>query len=422
MSEIWMVNHYAITPDQPGGTRHYDLATELIRRGFRVKIFASDLNLALRQHTRLETGQLYTTESCEGVEFVWVRAAQYVGNDSRRAWNMVTFAKNFLRVARRLGQDSRPDVIIGSSPHPLAALAAERAARSLRAHFLLELRDLWPQALLDMGAVAEWHPGVRLMRALERYLYARAERLIILAEGSARYLEARRVPRERIVFLPNGVHLGHFAATISREAGRARYGFASFTIVYTGAHGPANSLETILQAGKQLAETGVEFVLVGDGPAKPGLVQRAQREGVQNVRFLPPVPKAEIPNLLHGADAAVITLKNAKAFAYGVSPNKLFDYMAAARPVICAVPGDMARLVTEAQAGLACAPEDAPSLARAAKQLVAMSEGERAALGRSGRDYLTRHFCREILAARLAEVLAQMDRRLGSAVSLTRAS
>jgi glycosyltransferase involved in cell wall biosynthesis len=419
MPEIWMVNQYAITPDLPGGTRHFDLGTELVRRGYRVKVFASDVNLSLRKRTKLRPGELYRVEPWDGVEFVWVQATEYQGNDWRRFQNMIAFATNFLRVARRLRPGCRPDVIIGSSPHPFAALAAQRASASLGAHFLLELRDLWPQALIDVGGLAESHPAARLMRWLERYLYARAERVIVLAQGSRNYLERWGVPRERVLFLPNGVHLGHFQPGISRDQARARYGFSEFTVVYTGAHGPCNSLETILRAGALLRDAPVQFVLVGDGPSRDDLIRLAESDGVTNVRFLPPIPKGEIPDLLSAADASVITLKNAPAFAYGVSPNKLFDYMAAARPVICAVPGDMARLVAEAQVGLVCPPEDAASLARTVRQLRAMPEGARASLGRNGRDHLERHYRREALADLLADTLARLDGEMGAAIPST---
>jgi glycosyltransferase involved in cell wall biosynthesis len=261
-----------------------------------------------------------------------------------------------------------------------------------------------------MGGLSESHPAIRVMRFLERYLYPRAEKIIVLAQGSRRYLEKRGIPRERVLFLPNGVHLGHFQPQLPRQEARARYGFEAFTIVYTGAHGPANSLETIVRAGSLLRDLPVQFVLVGDGPAKEGLIQLARSEQVANVRFCPPVSKDEIPDLLNAADAAVITLKNAKTFAYGISPNKLFDYMAAARPVICSVAGDMADMVLEAEAGLTCNPEDPEALAGAVRELLAMPEETRIALGSSGREYLTKHYRREVLVELLTDTLSALER------------
>jgi glycosyltransferase involved in cell wall biosynthesis len=405
VSEIWLVNHYAVTPDLPGGTRHYDLAVELVRRGYRVKVFASDVNLALRKRTKLAPGQLFNVEQRDGVDFVWVRSSEYERNNWRRAWNMLSFSWNFMRVATRLSTTGRPSVIVGSSPHPFAALVAQRSAAKLGARFFLELRDLWPQALIDMGGLSERHPGVMLMRGLESFLYSRAERIVTLAGGSQDYLTARGVDQNRILFLPNGVHLGHFKPILERADARRKYGFDRYTIVYAGAHGPANHLETILRAGELVEDLPVEFVLVGDGPAKAALIERAQKMNLSNVRFLAPVPKDEIADLLNAADAGVITLKNAKAFEYGISPNKLFDYMAASKPIICSVPGAMADMVREAGAGITITPEDPVALAGAVRECLDTPESVRAAYGANGRAFLAQHFRREVLVDRLAEAL-----------------
>lgn len=404
--EVWMVNHYAITPDLPGGTRHYDFGCELKKAGFTVRIFASDVNHALRRHIKLKKGQLWTAESVNGVDFIWVRTADYQRNDWRRAWNMLSFALNVLKVGLRV--EGSPQVVVGSSPHLFAALSAWWLARRRGARFILELRDLWPQALVDMG-MSESSITVRLLRIIERFLYGVAGKIIILAPGSSNYLVNRGVAPDKIVYIPNGVHLRNFRLVNDeklRVQSRARFGFTKFTVVYTGAHGPANALETILGAADLLrGRSDVEFVLVGDGQVKDELLRKAAGLKLENVRFLPPVPKNEVPELLAAADAAVITLRAVDAFSYGVSPNKLFDYMAACKPVICAIPGEMARLVEQNKAGVAVEAENPRALAAAVEQILAMSEEERAAMGRRGRALIEREFSREKLAERLLETL-----------------
>lgn len=405
------------------------MGRELVRLEHQVSIFASDVNLGLRQHTKLGPGQRHKLEVVDGVCFYWLRAALYRRNDWRRAWNMLSFAWTFLRVAP--GLDERPDVIIGSSPHPFAALAAWRQARRFKVPFWLELRDLWPQALVDMGGFGESHPAVRAMRLLERFLYRKAAKIIILAEGSRDYLVAMGVPEEKIFFLPNGVRLSDFpalgggarqarggggddagdegaAGKEQRAQARQRYGMEGFTVVYTGAHGPANALETVLGAAQVLREGNhhdICFLLVGDGPAKADLRRVAGDRRLENVRFLDPVPKAEIPDLLAAADAAVITLRDVSAFAYAVSPNKLFDYLAAGRPVLAAIPGAMAEMVARAGAGLAVQPEDPAALAAAVLELASRPEARLEEMGRLGRTLVETEFCRERLAGKLAALL-----------------
>ncbi|MBY6277296.1 glycosyltransferase family 4 protein [Symbiobacterium thermophilum] len=404
---IWWINQYAVTPDLPGGTRHYDLAVELGRMGHHVRVFASDVNLSLRRRTKLAGAQLYDVEDLNGVQFVWVRSAGYQRNDWRRAWNMLSFSLNLLRVARHMQEDSRPDVIIGSTPHPFAALAADYLARWCGARFVLEVRDLWPQALIDMGGLRESHPVVGVLRLLERRLYAAADRVIVLAKGAESYLAGRGVQPERLVYVPNGVHLDHFRSSADRQSNRDRFGFERFTIVYTGAHGPANALETILQTARMVRDLPVEFVLVGDGPAKDALLRLAKSLGVDNVRFMPPIPKREMADLLSAADAAVITLKNAHAFSYAVSPNKLFDYMAAGLPILCAVPGEIAHMVRTAQAGFVAEPENPADLAHAVRCLLALPAVDRQRMGRGGRAYIEANFDRRALARRLLRALGE---------------
>lgn len=420
MARLWWVNHYAITPDLPGGTRHVDMGRELVRLGRQVSIFASDVHLGMRRHTRLQPGERFKLEEVEGVNFYWLNAALYQKNDWRRALNMLSFALTFLRVAPGLGE--KPGVIIGSSPHPFAALAAWWQARRLGVPFWLELRDLWPQALVDMGGFREAHPAVRAMRLLERFLYARAQKIIILAQGSREYLVARGVPAEKILFIPNGVRIADLPNLDDGTAGvregeasqedrraevRRHYGMEGFSIVYAGAHGPANALDTILEAARDLqgGGTAIQFLLVGDGPAKGELRRKAAGLGLANLRFLDPVPKAQVPELLWAADAAVITLRDVAAFSYAVSPNKLFDYLAAGKPVLAAVPGAVARLVAEAGAGYAVPPEDPQALATAALRLAALPAEARQAMGRRGRALVEAEFCREKLAGKLAALL-----------------
>lgn len=407
---LWMVNQYAITPDLPGGTRHYDFACELVKQGWNVIIFASDINLALRKHTKLEKGQLWSEEIVNGVRFVWVSAAPYTHNNWRRVWNMLSFVVNFIRVSSQI--NLTPQVIIGSSPHLFTPVGAWWVARRKHAKFVLELRDLWPQAIIDMTGTSDRKLSVKIMRRIEKFNYKVASKIITLAKGSETYLLQYSVPHDKITYIPNGVHLGNFKmpeedAVKNSSMWRQKWGFAGFTIIYTGAHGPANALNVILSAAQILLEKGscVQFALVGDGPTKNMLVAEAKQRKLSNVRFMDPVPKSDIPYLLAAADAAVITLRSVDAFSYAISPNKLFDYMAAAKPIICSVSGDVADLVNQSGVGYSVPPEDPQALADAVIKLAAMPIEELMAMGIRGRNVVEHDFSRVNLANRLVNVI-----------------
>jgi len=403
---IWIFNHYALPPDLPGGTRHYDFGRELVKRGHRVVIFATSFHHYLHQETRLQPGERWKIENVDGVKFVWLRTPPYQRNDWRRVRNMVTFALRAWWLGRRLPElipeIEKPDVVIGSSVHLLTPLAAYWVARHYRVPFLMEVRDLWPQTIIDMGELSQHHPITKALQALERFLYRRAARIITLLARADKYITACGVPREKIVWIPNGVDLSRFEGLepyVASENG--------FRVFYLGAHGKANALDTVIQAARILQDRGyrdIRFILVGDGPEKPRLMALAEEIRLHNVEFRGPVPKSAVPKTLFAADATLFVLHDLSLYNYGISLNKLFDYLAASKPLIL-VGRPANNPVEEAHCGLAVPPQDPEALAEAVIQLYRMSPEERAEMGKRGREYVEKYHDIRKLAAQLESVL-----------------
>ncbi len=394
---IWLVNHYAILPQQAGGTRHYALARELVEREHQVTIVASSFDHTTRQELHISDGAPSRLEVVDGIRFLWLRTPPYGGNSARRLWNTMVFARKVLGLrAEDLG--GPPDVVLGSSPHLFAAWAAERLARRHRVPFVLEVRDLWPQSLVDLGSFSEGHPFIRWLERIERGLYRRARRIITLLPGAADHIAHKGGHPGRIVWIPNGVDLRLLPPPSPPEPRE------SLTFLYAGTHGLANGLQVILEAADRLRTSPVSFRLVGDGPDKPRLMALAEKKGLTNVVFEPPVPKSRIPDLLREADAFLMVLRDSPVFRWGVSPNKLFDYMAAARPVIFSVNTPL-NPVESAGAGVTVPAEDADALAGAALKLLTMSSEERWQMGLRGRKYVEDNHDFGRLACKLESVL-----------------
>jgi len=403
---IWIFNQYAHPPDLPGGTRHYDLGRELVKRGHQVTIFATSFHHYLHRETRLQPGEKWKIEVIDGIKFVWLRTPPYQRNDWRRVRNMVTFALRAWWLGRRLPElipeIEKPDVVIGSSVHLLTPLAAYWVARHYRVPFLMEVRDLWPQTIIDMGELSQHHPITKALQALERFLYRRAARIITLLARADKYITACGVPREKIVWIPNGVDLSRFEGLepyVASENG--------FRVFYLGAHGKANALDTVIQAARILQDRGyrdIRFILVGDGPEKPRLMALAEEIRLHNVEFRGPVPKSAVPKTLFAADATLFVLHNLSLYNYGISLNKLFDYLAASKPLIL-VGRPANNPVEEAHCGLAVPPQDPEALAEAVIQLYRMSPEERAEMGKRGREYVEKYHDIRKLAAQLESVL-----------------
>lgn len=404
---IWIFNQYAVTPDLPGGTRHYDLGQELARRGHHVVIIATSFHHHMHKETRLKPGERLKIEDVNGVKFVWLRTPPYWRNDWRRVWNMLVFALRAWWLGRRLFYEvGKTDVVIGSSPPLFVPLAVYWIARHYGVPFVMEVRDLWPQTLIDMGALREGWPITKALRTLEKFLYRKSEKIISLLPFAYEYISALGIHREKIVWIPNGVDLTRFKELLSTD------GFLSeeFKVMYLGAHGQANALDVLIQAAKVIHDRGlrkIRFILLGDGPEKPRLIRLAQSWKVGNIEFRQPVPKSEVPKLLREADAFIFSLEEVKVFRYGISPNKLFDYMSVAKPIIFAVNASN-NPIEEAHCGLTVPPRDPQALAEAVIRLYQMPKEEREAMGRRGRAYVEEYHDIQKLSQRLECVLLEV--------------
>jgi glycosyltransferase involved in cell wall biosynthesis len=407
---IWIFNQYAHPPDLPGGTRHYDLGRELVKRGHRVVIFATSFHHYLHRETRLRSGEKWKVEDVDGVRFVWIRTPPYWRNDWRRVRNMVIFALRAWWLGRKLTklvpEIGKPDVVIGSSPHFLTPLAAYWVARRYRVPFVMEVRDLWPQTIIDMGELSARNLIIKALQVLERFLYRRSERIIALSPSAHEYITACGVPRGKIVWIPNGVDLsrfGDFKVSASPEPERV------FKVMYLGAHGQANALDVLIQAAKVIQDQGyheIRFILVGDGPEKPRLVALANELGLENIEFRESVTKSSVSKVLCEADALVAVV-HPRFFTSGGSLNKLPDYMAAGRPVIFTASAAN-NPVEEARCGLTVPPQNPQALAEAVIKLYQMSPEERAEMGKRGREYVEKHHDIRKLAAHLERVLQSL--------------
>ncbi len=399
---IWIFNHYALPPGASGGTRHHTLARYLQDYGHRVVIIASGYNHWRRREEHLAAGENWRQSTVDGVPFIWLRTPAYGGNRSRM-WNMAIYGLRAWRGSWLSATGERPDIILGSTPHLFATLAAQRLACRFRVPFLLEVRDIWPQSLVDLAGLSPRHPVIRLFAALEGYLYRRADRVLSLLPAAAPYLVSRGAAPGKIVWLPNGTDLAKIPVAADQPPA------AVFTVVYAGAHGRANDLDMVLAAAGILEAEGwgdkIRFLLVGDGPEKARLQRQAAAASLRMVTFRDPVPKDEVFAILQQADACLLLLKDSPVFRWGISPNKLFDYLAASRPVLFGV-NTPENPVEKTGAGLSFAPADPGALAAAVRKMFLMTPEERRQMGMNGRRYLEEHHDMRWLAGRLAEVMA----------------
>ena len=383
---VLVLNQFAVPRSLPGGTRHVELFERL-----------SHWSPTIIAGRRALSGQRKVAD--EGA-LVTVPVTSYSGNGSSRVINWLSYTAGALM---RGGICLDIDVVYGSSPHLPGAVAALILAGRHRSRFVLEVRDLWPQILVDTGALAADSLLYRALKWLERFLYRQADAIVVLAQGSVEAIAAEGIDRSKIHFIPNGADPEDFEVAADRDELRDRLGLAGTVVVYAGAHGPANGLDLALGAAAELRDTDARFVFVGDGIAKRELMAQAAQLRLDNVEFRDPITKSEIPQLFAAADVGLHCLADIPLFHHGVSPNKLYDYMAAGLPVVTNTPGEVASMVDEAGAGEAVGPNE---IAVAVKRLMALEPDERRAMGDRGRAWMASNRSRRALAASLEELLS----------------
>ena len=408
MPRLWLINQFANTPELPGHTRQFEVAAGLVNYGWQVEVFASDFNLTQRRYRRLRFPYLWFSESPAGILWTWLWVSPYRHNNWRRQLNMLTFCLHLtlrLGPAAALGRlaGQAPDVILASSPQLPAAFTCLWIARLMGIPFVLEVRDLWPQVLIDQGGKSSNSPMVRMLAWMERQLYGHASIVVVLAKGAEPFVRDRGA--QQTAWLPNGPDLELFAP---RPLPPAR---SDFTVLYAGAHGDANALDNVLVAARLLQQQGsaIRFRLVGDGPDKQDLIKQAA--DLHTVTFEDPVPKAEIPALMAESDAILLSLRDVPLFRYGVSPNKLYDAYALGRPVITTVAGAINQEVEEYGLGVTASPGDPQALAEAIERLSQTSRQERLAMANRARHLAQTIYSRQRINAQydscLREVLVQ---------------
>ena len=402
MPRLWLINQFANTPDLPGHTRQFEVAAGLVSQGWTVNMFASDFNLIQRQYRRLRFPHLSSIERPAGIHWNWLWVSPYSRNNWKRQLNMLSFC---VHLALRLGPTAvlgrffgrAPDVILGSSPQLPAAFTCLLIARLSGIPFVLEVRDLWPQVLIDQGGKSPSSPIVCLLAWMERYLYRHASRVVVLAKGAEPFVRERGA--RQTAWLPNGPDIESFSP---RPLPPVR---PVFTLLYAGAHGDANALENVIAAARSLEQqqTPVLIRLVGDGPKKKALMQCAS--DLKSVSFEAPVPKSQIPDLMAEADAILLSLRDVPLFRYGVSPNKLYDAYALGRPVVTTVLGAINAEVEENQLGVTAQPGDPKALAAAIQRLINTSRSERQAMAVRAIELAHTTYSRQLINARYNTLL-----------------
>lgn len=342
MKCIWIFNHYATNMFFDHAGRHYWFAKYLIEAGHDVRVFcASTIHNA--SNNLIQDSRLYIKDTCDGIPFVFVRTRNYQGNGKTRVLNMIDYFRNVLKVAKEFEE---PDIIIGSSVHPLACVAAIKLGKRYACKAIVEIRDLWPETFLAMSIVAKNHPILPLLYAGERWIYKKADSIIFTMEGGKDYIIEKGwdtahggpVDLDKVHHINNGIDLDMF------EKSKAENDYYDddlensklFKVVYAGSIRSVNQVEKLVDVATILKSKSdrIKILLWGSGDQCDPISERIRKEGLNNIVLKGRVPKKTVPQILTKSDLNVYILENVPLYRFGLSLNKSFEYFAAGKPLL----------------------------------------------------------------------------------------
>ena len=402
---VWIINHYASTPQTGFAGRHYYLGQELAKLGYNVYIIAASYTHILREPLTFDDDFLIEKHA-PNFNYVWINVPSYAESRSkRRVLNWFEFSWKILKLPKILSE--KPDVVLNSSLSLVSFLAAEKLAKKFKVPLYFEVRDIWPLTLLELGGYSKSHPFIMLLQWIEDRAYKNSYKVISNLKNSVEHMVSRGLERSKFHWIPNGFSQDEVAnkEPLSQEIS-ALLPKDKFIIGYTGTLGLANCLHHLLEAAHSFKDnSNVAFVIVGKGDYKKELQQYTIDHKLHNVTFIDPIPKIQIQSMLEEFDVCYIGLTQDPLFKFGVSPNKLFDYLYSGKPLLYGIDSGNYKPVSEAQAGFEFIPENVDDLIYKIQVLMDLSTKERMLMGENGRHLAKSTYEYSQLALELERVL-----------------
>lgn len=390
---ILYINHYAGSKIFGMEYRPYFLCREWAKKGNNVNIISASF-----AHTRTIQPVVkkdLSKEFIDGINYFWIKTPQYSGNGIKRFINILIFVLKLFRYHDFFVKELKPDIVIASSTYPLDVLAAYNIAIKSKAKLIYEAPDLWPLTLIEVGGFSKYHPFVMLLQFAENFAYKNCDKVVCVLPKAFEHMEKHGLRKDKFVYIPNGIdssdwenitpipnELAQIISDLKRDN--------KFIVGYSGYHGLANSLTTLINAATRLTDKEIVFLLVGNGPEKDNLQKQVRELKLKNIFFCPSILKSSIPDFLSRMDALFIAFNQLLIYRFGVSANKLFDYMMAAKPVI-QVQNAGNDYVAESGCGISVTSGNAIEVAKAIMDILSLTQSEKDKMGLLGKEFVLRN-------------------------------
>lgn len=336
---VWIVNHYAIPPSMGGLVRHYYFSKYLQKKGHTVRIFTSskihntDINM-------IKDKSLYREEMEDGVEYTFVRSRDYKGNGIDRIVNMIDLPFKIWKAMKQFWKKKKPDVIYTSSPDLFVAFFALLFGKRHRVPVVVEIRDLWPESIVEYVGMSKRNPIIKVLYMLEKWIYRKANQLIFTIPGGKDYIIDKKwdkkVDLKKVNYINNGVDLEEYSKEKSIVFTDEDLDNNKFKVVYVGSIRQVNNVRALVKVAECLqrrGETDIQLLIYGDGTEKARLEEYCKNQGLTNIVFKGKVDKKKVPYILSKSNLNLLNYKQAATWKYGGSQNKQFEYLASGRPI-----------------------------------------------------------------------------------------
>lgn len=403
--KILILHQYFLEEDDPGGSRWNEMTKTWSEAGHQVNVIAGMMHYNGHEK-RLEYKGIYFKKKRQGpVEVIRCHVSEaYNKSFVGRLWGYFSFMFSSLW-AGLFKTKGKFDVVVVTSPPLFVGFSGYLISRLRRIPLVFEIRDLWPESAIDTGVLTN-RTIIKLAYWFEAFIYRKAKLINVLTPAFYKtLLEKKGVPKQKLIMIPNASDFSlseELLRSFDRDSFRKEQGLdGKFVVTYVGAHGVANHLEQVLDAGKALEDTNVQFLLIGDGMEKPRLKQLAAERKINNVRFVDSVPKRDVFKFILASEMGASVLKRVDTFKT-VYSNKTFDYMSCKKPILMAIDGVSRELVEEAHAGVYVEPENVSEYSKIIREYLVnpsrlLEEGE------NGYQYARQNFDRQVLAAKYLE-------------------
>lgn len=414
MKTIWIIDHYSSEPKYGGIQRQFDFANELSRRGYRTVIISSAFSHYT--HSYISEENCFISKFAENASYAYVHTEAYTSNGGLgRVKSMLSFVravkKNYKKIAEELGT---PDVVMGCSVHPLAWIVANKIAKEYKVRFVAEVRDLWPEMWLLNGEKKPYDPMVLFFGTIEKWAYKKADKIIYSMLYGDKYIcDKLGFSKEKVALIGQPMDCERFDTNATERAEDIpaeikEFVKDAFTCVFTGYYMEYEGVHVMLAAAKQLRDKGlaIKFLFVGSGKEEPAMREYVEKNELKNVHIHGRISKELIPAVLRSCDVCLAhcsTKGHDQSFKYGISKNKVNEYLYSGNPVIYGR-DDEQDPVAKYGAGYVIKPFEADEFVQRIEELYAMKPEARSEFGKNGKDYVIKYHRVDSLVEQLLKV------------------